>query len=68
MILGLDGCIAYIDDVVVYRDTWSQYLTQIQVLMCRLHPVAEANHTANLVKSEFGCTHIVFLGHVVGQG
>ena len=33
--------------------------------MCRL---AEAKLTGNLVKGEFGHAHIIFLGHVVGQG
>ena len=28
----------------------------------------EAKLTVNLGKSEFGCAHIVFLGHMVGQG
>ena len=28
----------------------------------------EAKLTVNLAKSEFGCAHIVFLGHLVGQG
>ena len=65
IISGLEGCSAYIDDVVVYSDTWSQHLTQVCALLCRL---AEANLTVNLAKSEFGCAHIVFLGHVVGQG
>ena len=33
-------------------------------MLCRL---AEANLTVNLAKSEFGCAHIVFLGHVVAK-
>ena len=28
----------------------------------------EAKLTVNLGKSVFGCAHIVFLGHMVGQG
>ena len=65
VISGLEGCSAYIDDVVVYSNTWSQHLSQVSALMCRL---AETNLTVNLAKSEFGHAHIVFLGHVVGQG
>ena len=62
---GLDGCEAYIDDVVVYSNTWEQHLLQIWSLMYRL---TEAKLTVNLVKTEFGHAHLIFLGHVVGQG
>ena len=65
VISGLQGCDAYIDDIVVYSNTWVQHLKQIHSLMCRL---TEAKLTVNLVKSEFGHAHIIFLGHVVGQG
>ena len=62
---GLDGCEAYIDDVVVYSNTWEQHLLQIRSLMYRL---TEAKLTVKLVKSEFGHVHLIFLSHVVGQG
>ena len=65
VIAGLEGCSAYIDDVVVYSDTWEQHLGQVRSLMLRLR---DAKLTVNLAKSEFGCAHIVFLGHLVGQG
>ena len=65
VIAGLEGCSAYIDDVVVYSDTWEQHLGQVRLLMLRLR---DTKLTVNLDKSEFGCAHIVFLGHVVGQG
>ena len=61
----LDGCEAYIDDVVVYSNTWKQHLLQIRSLMYWL---TEAKFTVNLVKSEFGHAHLIFLGHVAGQG
>ena len=65
VLAGLDGCEAYIDDVVVYSDTWEQHLLQICFLMYRL---TEAKLTISLVKSELGHAHLIFLGHVVGQG
>ena len=64
VITGLKGCNAYID-VVIYSDTWEQHLKQVRSLLLRL---VEANLTVNLLKCEFGCAHIIFLGHVVGQG
>ena len=65
VISGLEGCSAYIDDVVVYSDTWERHLKHVHSLLLRL---MEAKLTVNLGKSEFGCAHIVFLGHMVGQG
>ena len=65
IIAGLEGCSAYIDDVIIYSDTWEQHLGHMRSLMLRLR---EAKLTVNLAKSEFGCAHIVFLGHLVGQG
>ena len=65
VIAGVEGCSAYIDDVVVYSDTWEQHLRQVRSLMLRLR---DARLTVNLAKCEFRCAHIVFLGHLVGQG
>ena len=62
---GLDGCEAYIDDAVVYSNTWEQHLLQMRSVMYRL---TEVKLTINLVKSEFGHAHLIFLGHVVRQG
>jgi len=65
VISGLDGCDAYIDDVVVHNNTWEQHVTQLKSFLRR---VKEANLTVNLVKSKFCQARVVFLGHVVGQG
>ena len=65
VIYGLEGCIAYIDDVVVYSDTWERHLKHVHSLLLRL---MKAKLMVNLRKSEFGCAHIVFLDHMVGQG
>ena len=59
---GLDGCEAYIDDVIVYCNTWKEHLTQLQGLLSRF---SEANLTS---KSEFGHAELTFLGHIVGNG
>ena len=65
VIYGLEGCIAYIDDVVVYRDNWERHLQHVHSLLLRL---MKAKLTVNLRKSKFRCAHIVFLDHMVGQG
>ena len=65
VITGLQGCEGYIDDVVVYAGTWEEHLHRIKQLFIRLQ---EAKLTVNLTKTELGCAHVVYLGHVVGQG
>ena len=55
----------YIDDTVIYSNTWQQHLECIRSLFNRL---TQANLTVNLTKSEFGHAHITFLGYIVGQG
>ena len=62
---GLEGCQAYIDDIIVYSDNWDQYVKQLREFMCRLR---EAKLTVNLVKTEFCHARVEFLGHIVEQG
>ena len=62
---GLNGCKAYIDDVICYSDTFSDHLQIIRALFDRL---TDAKLTVNLAKSEFCHATLTFLGHVVGQG
>ena len=62
---GIDGCDAYIDDAIIYSDTWEEHLSTIRQFYDRL---SEAKLTINLSKSEFACATVTFLGHVVGQG
>ena len=65
VISGLDGCAAYIDDVVVYSHSWEQHVDQLYHFFSQFR---EANLTVNLMKSEFCHAKVTFLGHVVGQG
>lgn len=65
VIKGLDGCAAYIDDIVICSSNWVQHRSQVEAFFERL---SEAKLTVNLKKSEFGKAQVVFLGHVVGQG
>ena len=62
---GHDGYDAYIDDAIIYSDTWEEHLSTIRQFYDRL---SEAKLTINLSKSEFACATVTFLGHVVGQG
>ena len=65
VIAGLDGCEAYIEDIIIYSNTWEDHLRIIRSFFERL---TEARLTINLAKSEFACARMTYLGHVVGQG
>ena len=65
VICGLDGCDAYIDDVIIYSDSWSDHLQRIMKFFDRLN---KAKLTVNLAKTEFCHATVTFLGHLVGQG
>ena len=65
VICGLDGCDAYIDDVIIYSDSWSDHLQRIRQFFDRL---SKAKLTVNLAKTEFCHATVTFLGHLVGQG
>ena len=64
VVSGLQGCGAYIDDLVLYSDSWEQHVKQLCGLLCRLQ---SAQLTVNLGKSEFCHARVLFLGYVVGQ-
>ena len=65
VICGLDGCDAYIDDVIIYSDSWSDHLQRIRKFFDQL---SKAKLTVNLAKTEFCHATVTFLGHLVGQG
>ncbi len=65
VVSGLKGCAVYLDDLVVYSDTWHSHLQRIRALFDRL---AEARLTVNLAKCVFAMATVTYLGRVVGQG
>ena len=60
-----DSAGAYIDDVVVYSDTWEEHLQHLRQVLERLKKV---QLTAKLRKCQFGTARCVYLGHVIGGG
>ncbi len=62
---GLQSCVIYIDDAVIYSDTWEEHLLNIRAFLERL---AAAKGTVNLTKSDFAHAYVTYLGHIVGQG
>ncbi len=55
VLYGMHGCEAYLDDVVLYSNIWTDHF-------------AAANLTINLAKCEFGKARVTYLGKVVGGG
>lgn len=64
VIAGLEGCAVYLDDVVIYNDTWSEHLSWIRNLFDRF---AVANFIVHLSKCEFVKATVSYLWKVVGQ-
>ncbi len=65
VVFGLEGCAVYLDDVIVFSETWEQHLVRLRALLTRL---AEACLTVNLAKCEFVAKATVrYLGKEVGQ-
>lgn len=61
----MQRCAVYLDDVVVYLDTWETHLEHIRELFTHL---AELRLTVNLAKCEFVGATLAYLGRVIGQG
>ncbi|XP_076877760.1 uncharacterized protein LOC143526887 isoform X2 [Brachyhypopomus gauderio] len=59
------NCVAYLDDIVIYTETWEHHLEVLDIVFRRLH---EASLVLNLEKCEFGRAVVSYLGKMVGQG
>jgi len=58
-------CTPYMDDLVVFSDTWDEHMHHIRQVLWRLR---EAGLTANPNKCRWGGQTMEFLGHQVGNG
>lgn len=50
IVAGLEGCSVYLDDLIIYTDTWHAHLHWIRALFNRL---ADAKFTINFAKYEY---------------
>ncbi len=57
-------CMVYLDDVIVYSNTWEEHLEHLDLVLQRM---ADANITLNPKKCEIGQTVLKFLGHVISK-
>lgn len=55
----------YLDDVVIYSDTWSEHIKRIHALFDKL---VWAGSTINFAKCDFAKATVTYLGKVVTQG
>lgn len=62
---GLECCEAYLDDVVVYSESWDDHIEMLRGVFDRFRA---AGLTLNLAKCEFGRATIEYLGKIVGRG
>ena len=60
---GLSGVGSYIDDIVIYSDSWEEHLRTLKELFGRLR---RARITARPRKCLLGANRMEFLGHQVG--
>ena len=56
---------SYIDDVVVYSNSWEEHLQHLREVLCCLQ---KAGLTLKLSKCQFGLNKVHYLGHVIGNG
>ena len=60
-----DFSAAYLDDLIIYSTRWKEHLHQLRAVFGHLR---DAGLTAKPRKCQFGMSHCVYLGHVVGGG
>ena len=56
---------AYLDDFVIFSNTWSEHLDHIRQVLSRIR---QAGLTLNIAKCEFAKAEIDYLGHHIGLG
>ena len=62
---NLEGCVVYIDDLIIYSNDWETHLQRIRALF---NVLLEAGLVINLSKSDFAQAKVIYLGHEIGLG
>ena len=60
-----DFAAAYLDDIVIFSETWEDHLSHVHLVLGRLQA---SGLTAKPSKCQFGMAQCVYLGHIVGSG
>ena len=61
----IPGTTVYIDDIIVYSDTWEDHVERLDQL---LYALSDAGLVVNLKKCDFGHAQVIYLGFHVGCG
>ena len=61
----LEDVQVYLDDIIIYSDTWSQHLHRLAAVLQKLQ---DAHLTIKLAKTSFCSALVTYLGHEVGKG
>ena len=62
----LEGAEVYVDDIVIFSDTWEENLKRLEKDLFRLGTLSKPY--CEFVKSDFVKVKVIYLGHVVGHG
>lgn len=65
VVRGLNHVRAYLDDLVIFNESWREHVSDLRELFSRLEA---AKLTVNLAKCHFAHATINYLGHEVGMG
>ena len=66
LLMGLDVfCAAYLDDIIIFSDTWEEHLPHLRIVLSRIR---SANLTLRPAKCYFAVAEVDYLGHHVGLG
>lgn len=65
VLAGIDNAMAYIDDIVVFSNTWEEHKEHLEKVFRRLH---QAGLVVKRNKCQFRTATVSFLGHVIGKG
>lgn len=65
MLGDVPNCDAYLDDIVVYNESWGDHIETLEMVFERLK---RASLTLNLSKCEIGKATVTYLGKKVGHG
>ena len=65
LVRDLTGVRVYVDDLVVFSDSWEEHIERLKALFKRL---SDANLTVNLPKCDLASSTVSYLGHRVGRG
>ena len=62
--LNLKDCLIYLDDIIIFSESFDQHLERLEAVFKRLH---EHNLKVKASKCEFFMSEVTYLGHVVSE-